>query len=128
MPRLETWRHSPPSRVLPRASPSILAPLIDQGYDVVAITASCALMMKFEWPLILNRTIVGHQEAGAGDASISREYIVIAVKKQAWLTPARRAGRQHRRASGLPFARAEHGPQGDGDAEADPGHEGQSRC
>ena len=23
------------------------APLIDQGYDVVAITASCALMMKF---------------------------------------------------------------------------------
>jgi glycerol-3-phosphate dehydrogenase subunit C len=28
-------------------------PLIDQGYDVVALTASCGLMMKFEWPLIL---------------------------------------------------------------------------
>ena len=26
---------------------------IDQGYDVVALTASCGLMMKFEWPLIL---------------------------------------------------------------------------
>jgi glycerol-3-phosphate dehydrogenase subunit C len=29
------------------------APLIDQGYEVVALTASCALMMKFEWPLLL---------------------------------------------------------------------------
>ena len=28
-------------------------PLIDQGYEVVALTASCALMMKFEWPLLL---------------------------------------------------------------------------
>ena len=26
---------------------------IDEGYDVVALTASCGLMMKFEWPLIL---------------------------------------------------------------------------
>ena len=26
---------------------------IDLGYDVVALTASCGLMMKFEWPLIL---------------------------------------------------------------------------
>ena len=29
------------------------APLIDQGYEVVALTASCALMLKFEWPLLL---------------------------------------------------------------------------
>lgn len=29
------------------------SPLIDEGYDVVALTPSCALMMKFEWPLIL---------------------------------------------------------------------------
>ena len=27
--------------------------LIDDGYDIVALTPSCALMMKFEWPLIL---------------------------------------------------------------------------
>ena len=26
---------------------------IDKGYDVVALVPSCALMMKFEWPLIL---------------------------------------------------------------------------
>lgn len=26
---------------------------LDEGYDVVALTASCGLMMKFEWPLML---------------------------------------------------------------------------
>ena len=25
---------------------------IDKGYDVIALTASCGLMLKFEWPLI----------------------------------------------------------------------------
>ncbi len=29
-----------------------LVPWIDKGYDVVALTPSCALMLKFEWPLI----------------------------------------------------------------------------
>ncbi len=26
---------------------------IDEGYDIVALTASCGLMLKFEWPLIV---------------------------------------------------------------------------
>ena len=30
----------------------VFAPLIADGYDVVALTASCGLMMKFEWPLL----------------------------------------------------------------------------
>ncbi|HUJ47552.1 MAG TPA: heterodisulfide reductase-related iron-sulfur binding cluster [Rhizomicrobium sp.] len=30
-----------------------LAKLIDAGYDIVALTASCGLMLKFEWPLIV---------------------------------------------------------------------------
>jgi len=30
-----------------------LAPYIADGWDVVTLTASCGLMMKFEWPLIL---------------------------------------------------------------------------
>jgi glycerol-3-phosphate dehydrogenase subunit C len=29
-----------------------LAPFVDQGYDIIALTASCGLMFKFEWPLI----------------------------------------------------------------------------
>ncbi|MDB5494737.1 MAG: glycerol-3-phosphate dehydrogenase [Phenylobacterium sp.] len=31
----------------------VFAPWIADGYDVVALTASCGLMMKFEWPLML---------------------------------------------------------------------------
>jgi glycerol-3-phosphate dehydrogenase subunit C len=30
----------------------VFAPYVEQGYEVVALTASCGLMMKFEWPLI----------------------------------------------------------------------------
>ncbi len=30
-----------------------MAPWLDRGYDVVALVPSCALMLKFEWPLIL---------------------------------------------------------------------------
>jgi glycerol-3-phosphate dehydrogenase subunit C len=30
-----------------------LAPLIDEGCDIVTLTASCGLMFKFEWPLIV---------------------------------------------------------------------------
>jgi len=30
-----------------------LLPWVDKGYDIIALTASCGLMMKMEWPLIL---------------------------------------------------------------------------
>ncbi|HEX6120131.1 MAG TPA: heterodisulfide reductase-related iron-sulfur binding cluster [Dongiaceae bacterium] len=30
-----------------------LLPYIEQGYDVIALVPSCALMLKFEWPLVL---------------------------------------------------------------------------
>ena len=30
-----------------------LVKLVDEGYDIVALTASCALMLKFEWPLVV---------------------------------------------------------------------------
>ncbi len=30
-----------------------LSPLIDEGYDIVALMPSCALMLKFEWPLLV---------------------------------------------------------------------------
>ncbi|MDB5673004.1 MAG: glycerol-3-phosphate dehydrogenase [Alphaproteobacteria bacterium] len=30
-----------------------LLPLVEAGYEVVTITASCGLMLKFEWPLLL---------------------------------------------------------------------------
>jgi glycerol-3-phosphate dehydrogenase subunit C len=32
---------------------AVFRPWIEKGYDVVALTPSCSLMLKFEWPLIL---------------------------------------------------------------------------
>ena len=49
-------------------------PWIDKGYDVIALVPSCALMLKFEWPLILPRDPVVEKLAKA-TCDIS-EYIV----------------------------------------------------
>jgi glycerol-3-phosphate dehydrogenase subunit C len=53
---------------------AVLIPLVDEGYDIVALTASCGLMLKFEWPLILpeNETI---KRLAAASRDIS-EYVV----------------------------------------------------
>ena len=59
-------------------------PLIEQGYDVVALTASCGLMMKFEWPLILpENAAVKRLAAATRDIS---EYVV-AIAKSEGLAP-----------------------------------------
>ena len=52
MPQLE---HGDLEDVAGRASrvASAMKPWIDDGYDVVALVPSCALMLKFEWPLLL---------------------------------------------------------------------------
>jgi glycerol-3-phosphate dehydrogenase subunit C len=51
-----------------------LLPLIEDGHDIVTLTASCGLMMKFEWPLILPENEAVKQLAAA-TRDIS-EYIV----------------------------------------------------
>jgi glycerol-3-phosphate dehydrogenase subunit C len=83
MPKLE---HGDIARVADsaRTVAAALAPWIDKGYDVIALVPSCALMLKFEWPLIL-----------PGDAAVKRlsgatfdiaEYIVD-IAKRAGLAP-----------------------------------------
>lgn len=52
MPQLEAGDLAEVARRAERVSAE-LAPLIAQGYDIIALTASCALILKFEWPLIL---------------------------------------------------------------------------
>ncbi|MGQ0676471.1 MAG: heterodisulfide reductase-related iron-sulfur binding cluster, partial [Rhodospirillales bacterium] len=57
-----------------------LVPYLDRGFDVVALVPSCALMLKFEWPLIL-----------PGDARVKRlaeatfdvsEYVVDIARRE----------------------------------------------
>lgn len=62
-----------------RAVSQHFAPLIDQGYDIVALVPSCALMLKFEWPLILpDDPLIRKLSQAAFDIS---EYIVEIAKK-----------------------------------------------
>jgi glycerol-3-phosphate dehydrogenase subunit C len=59
-------------------------PWLDEGYDVVALTASCGLMLKFEWPLILpDDPTVTRLSAATRDIS---EYVV-GLSRTVGLTP-----------------------------------------
>ena len=79
MPQLE---HGELARVAEgaRRVAQAMTPWIDQGYDVIALVPSCALMLKFEWPLIV-----------PGDGDVKRlaqatfdiaEYMVAIAKKE----------------------------------------------
>jgi len=52
MPFLEQAELSRVARQAEKVAPELLK-LVDEGYDIVALTASCGLMLKFEWPLIV---------------------------------------------------------------------------
>ena len=57
-----------------------LAPYIEQGYDVVALVPSCALMLKFEWALILpQESSVKRLARATFDIS---EYVVDIARKE----------------------------------------------
>ena len=78
MPRLE---HGELEKVAEtaKAVAAEFSPLIDQGYDVVALVPSCALMLKFEWPLIVpDDPLVKKLASAAFDAS---EYVVDIAKR-----------------------------------------------
>jgi glycerol-3-phosphate dehydrogenase subunit C len=51
MPKLERGDLAAVAAVAREVSAALL-PWMDKGYDVIALIPSCALMLKFEWPLI----------------------------------------------------------------------------
>jgi glycerol-3-phosphate dehydrogenase subunit C len=57
-----------------------LATWIDRGYDVIALVPSCALMLKFEWPLIVpDDPLVAKLSKASFDLS---EYIVDIARRE----------------------------------------------
>ncbi len=52
MPFLEQGELDRVAKQAIKVSKELIA-LVEQGYDIVTLTASCGLMLKFEWPLIL---------------------------------------------------------------------------
>ncbi len=83
MPQLE---HGDLEAVADKAArvAAALGEWIDKGYDVIALVPSCALMLKFEWPLILPGDAAVERLSGATfDAS---EYIVDIARKEGLAT------------------------------------------
>jgi len=57
-----------------------LLPYVEQGYDIIALVPSCALMLKFEWPLILpNDAKVKTLSSATFDVS---EYVVDIARRE----------------------------------------------
>ncbi len=63
-----------------RAVAAELRPLVDAGYDIVALVPSCTLMMKFEWPLIVPED--DNVKALSQAVSDIAEYIVDIARKE----------------------------------------------
>ncbi|MEI9885419.1 MAG: heterodisulfide reductase-related iron-sulfur binding cluster [Rhizomicrobium sp.] len=61
-----------------------LVKLIDDGYDIVALTASCGLMLKFEWPLIVPDNADVRRVA---DATYDIDEYVVDIAKKDGLPP-----------------------------------------
>ena len=83
MPQLEAGDLAEVARRAERVSAE-LGKWIDDGWDVVALTASCGLMMKFEWPLILPEH-EGVQRLSGATRDVC-EYVV-EISKAYGLTP-----------------------------------------
>jgi glycerol-3-phosphate dehydrogenase subunit C len=78
MPKLELGDLEAVATAAQRVSETLL-PWVGKGYDIVALTPSCALMLKFEWPLLLpNDPAVERLAQATFDLS---EYVVDIAKK-----------------------------------------------
>jgi glycerol-3-phosphate dehydrogenase subunit C len=79
MPKLELGDLQAVAEAAKRVTAALL-PWVDKGYDVIALTPSCALMLKFEWPLILPKDpAVDRLSHATFDIS---EYVVDIAKKE----------------------------------------------
>ena len=79
MPKLESGEVKGVAATAQRVA-AAFAPYVAEGYDVVALTASCGLMMKFEWPLMLpDDHAVGRLAAATKDVC---EYVVDIAKTE----------------------------------------------
>ena len=79
MPQLEHGNIAEVAKKAETVSRELL-PWIEKGYDVVALVPSCALMLKFEWPLILPESeAVKRLSEATSDIS---EYVVAIAKTE----------------------------------------------
>ncbi len=79
MPQLEQGNIAKVAEAAERVAAEMVA-WVERGYDIIALTPSCALMLKFEWPLILpqNDNVKRLSEA----TSDITEYVVDIAKNE----------------------------------------------
>src|SRR5579862_1080587 len=65
-----------------------LLPYVDQGYAIVALVPSCALMLKFEWPLLLPRD---RDVARLAEATFDLSEYVVDIAKKEGIAPGMKA-------------------------------------
>jgi glycerol-3-phosphate dehydrogenase subunit C len=83
MPKFENGDLAAVSSAAERIA-AYFAPLIEQGYDIVPLTTSCALMLKFEWPLINP----GHAAIGTlSQHTYDLTQYMVALSKECGLAP-----------------------------------------
>jgi glycerol-3-phosphate dehydrogenase subunit C len=80
MPRLEEGDLAAVAVSAKRVA-AALGPWIDNGYDIIALVPSCALMVKCEWRLILPDDAAVARLAGATTSDLS-EYVVGIARKE----------------------------------------------
>ena len=83
MPRFENGDLSAVASAAQRIS-AYFAPLIDDGWDIMPLTTSCALMLKFEWPLIEPEN---EQVARLAQHTFDVSEYVVRLSKDVGLTP-----------------------------------------
>lgn len=83
MPKFENGDLAAVANAAERIS-AFFAPLIEEGWDIVPLTTSCALMLKFEWPLIEPDN--DHVKLLSKHSFDVSEYIV-AISKEIGLAP-----------------------------------------
>ncbi|MGH6719905.1 MAG: (Fe-S)-binding protein [Alphaproteobacteria bacterium] len=76
MPQLEQGDLDEVARRARQVAAALL-PLVDDGYTIVALVPSCALMLKFEWPLILPED-AGIRRLAAATMDLSQYVVDIA--------------------------------------------------
>ena len=87
MPQLEQGELS---RVAGKAKKvaAALLPYVDQGYAIVALVPSCALMLKFEWPLLLPKD---RDVARLAEATFDLSEYVVDIAKKEGIAPGMKA-------------------------------------
>src|SRR3546814_10174899 len=81
MPKFENGDLSAVASAAERVA-DYFAPLIADGYDIVPLTTSCSLMLKFEWPLLNSANDRSEEHTSELQSLMRISYAVFCLKNK----------------------------------------------